>query len=117
MVVVDQNPLTRWVFVARLSERGHTVREADTAAGARDVLRAGAHLMLLDPFLPDCSPREFLLEIRHDFPESRVIVMSSFRSLEARKGVEADGWDTILDKPVDVEDVVDMLDDRLRRWD
>ena len=108
-LVVDQNPLTRWVLGVHLAENGHVVREAASAADMRRILQSGPHLLLLDPLLPDVRGLDLLFEVRRDHPDSLVIALATFWSPELRRqaGVAAPHY--VIEKPIEVQSVMQLV--------
>lgn len=78
IVVVEDDPTFRRLIVRNLEARGHTVREAGTAAEASGaVLGQQADLLLLDINLPDGSGWDVLRELRLHGVELPTIVTSA----------------------------------------
>jgi len=80
ILIVDDHPIVAEylrVAVARAVPEA-TVRTANRLEDALDAMRAeNAQLVLLDLGLPGCGGIESLLRFRGEFPESRVVVITS----------------------------------------
>jgi DNA-binding NtrC family response regulator len=101
VLIVDDDRDIRGVLRLRLEQLGYAVRTAADGTQALEAL-AAEHpaLVLLDLKLPRLSGLEVLRQIKRDVPETTVIVMTAYATVE--KAVEAmrEGAYDFLTKPV-----------------
>jgi DNA-binding NarL/FixJ family response regulator len=80
-LLVDDHPLFRQALrsVLRAAKAQLTIAEAETLASARAILgtHADIDLILLDMQLPDCEGFEGLLNLRSEFPQIPVVMVSA----------------------------------------
>ncbi len=102
ILVVDDEESLRRVTQVRLQQAGYTV---DTAASAEDALRAVAAqqyaLVLTDMRMPGMSGLDLLRRLRTDSPESVVIVVTAFGTVETAVEAMKSGAYDYLTKPID----------------
>ncbi len=80
IVVVEDESILRRLIARNLEARGHTVRQAGTAAeGVGVLLRRPPDLLLLDINLPDGSGWDVLREMERHGIEVPTVVMSASR--------------------------------------
>jgi DNA-binding NtrC family response regulator len=106
ILVVDDEPLIRWSLSNRLSQEGYRVLEAGTAAEAREQRKDGVDLVLLDFRLPDADGVEVLRQIKQEDPDTLVVLLTAYSSVETAVEAMKEGAYHYANKPFDVEDIV-----------
>ena len=85
ILMVEDDASLRRVIVQNLASRGHSIREASTAAEALDILlEEKPDLLLLDINLPDRSGWDVLRALRERGIEVPTIVVSAVRVSSGR---------------------------------
>ena len=117
VLVVDDEALIRWSLSEALTDSGWAVRQASSAAEARDVLAAMASIdlvVLLDLRLPDVADLSLLRHIREARPDAAVIMMSAHGTAQHAAEAAKLGAYRFVDKPFDVSDMVSLVNEA---WD
>jgi DNA-binding NtrC family response regulator len=112
ILVVDDERLVRWSLTEALVARGHTVISAGDGRSALDAIAGGMprpDVVLLDYRLPEVDGLEVLPDLRALSPESRVVLMTAFGTPEVTMRARALGAVRVVDKPIDLDDVEDLL--------
>ena len=120
LLVVDDEELVRWSLRERFRREGYTVVEAQTAASALEQITGGIDLVLLDYRLPDGDGLTVLRRIKEVSPDTPVILMTAFSTVENAVEAMKHGAYHYLNKPFNLDDVAITVEkaletSRLRR--
>ena len=113
LLIVDDEDLIRWSLRERFTQDGHTVIEAATKAEALLRINPAIDLVLLDVRLPDGSGLDVMRRIKDVAPDTPVILMTAFSSVENAVEAVKLGAHNYVQKPFDIEDVVVAVDKAL----
>jgi DNA-binding NtrC family response regulator len=105
LLIVDDEDLIRWALRERFERDGYNVIEARTAAEGLEKVAAGADAVLLDYSLPDGYGLMILRRVREVAPDTPVILMTGYSTMEnAVQATKLGAWHCI-DKPFNLDDV------------
>jgi two-component system response regulator AtoC len=107
ILIVEDEKLIRWSLTERLSQEGYTTVEAERGSEARAALAEKSfELAILDYRLPDTDGLTLLEIIREEYPETPVILVTAFSSVEgAVRAMKLGAFDYI-HKPFDIDELV-----------
>ncbi len=113
ILVVDDEQLIRWALKDRLSDEGYRVVEADTAASAIARAEEGADLVLLDYRLPDGDGLTVLKKIKERDPDTLVVLLTAFSSVETAVEAMKHGAYHYANKPFNLDEIVLLVEKAL----
>ncbi|WP_377278205.1 PAS domain S-box protein [Rhizobium sp. R86522] len=111
VLLVEDEPLILMAASDMVSDFGHTVFEAGTAAKAMAILQDNAiDVMITDIGLPDVSGTSLAQEVQTRWPAIRIIIASGLSASDLKDGAQLGTQVKWLAKPYDVEDLRQVLD-------
>ena len=114
VLIVEDEKLIRWSIKSRLEENGYVVSEVDSGKKAFDLLEEeDFDLMLLDFRLPDTTGVEILRRVRHEAPETSVVMMTAYGTVESAVEAMKLGAFDYLTKPVNLDELTVIVNKAL----
>jgi DNA-binding NtrC family response regulator len=117
ILLVDDEPGQRTVLAGFLRKKGHTVREAEGVTQALTLFgQEPPHIVLTDQRMGEQSGLDLLREVRKRSPETTVIIMTAFGTIEQAVQAMQDGAYSYLTKPIELTEL-DLLIQRIGERD
>src|SRR5204862_3063262 len=105
VLVVDDEQLIRWALTDRLSQEGYRVTEAATASEALARSEEGVDLVLLDYRLPDGDGLSVLKKIKERDPDTLVILLTAYSSVDTAVEAMKHGAYHYANKPFNLDEI------------
>jgi DNA-binding NtrC family response regulator len=105
VLVVDDEPLTRWSMAEVLGEGGYGVMVAGDAASALHAIATAGRapdVIFLDLRLPDSTDLAALSVVRRGAPQAAVVLMTAYGSPELFREAIRRGAAAVMDKPFEM---------------
>jgi DNA-binding NtrC family response regulator len=115
VLLVDDNAALVDNLSQILSDEGYEVRTAGTGAQAIDNAMAGFDVALVDVRLPDADGTQLAEKLRELSPESAVVLLTGFATLETAIAAVRAGAFAYLVKPCSTPDLLLTLEQALRQ--
>lgn len=106
ILIVDDDPSTRFGFSAFLAKAGYDIDEASGLAEAKEAVsskRIGA--VLLDLKLPDGNGIDWIPELREHYPDIAIVVITGSGDIPVAVDAMRRGADNFLTKPVNMSEL------------
>ena len=112
MIVEDEDAI-RWSIREHLARAQYRVLEADSAHEALRQLDRGVDLVLLDYKLPDADGLSLMKEIKKADPDTLVILMTAYSSVEMAVRAMKEGAYHYANKPLNMEETMLLVEKAL----
>jgi DNA-binding NtrC family response regulator len=113
ILIVDDESLVRWSLKERLTAEGYDILEAETAKAALEQAAAGVDLIQLDFTLPDGDGISIRRQVKQQTPETLVILMTGFSTIESAVEAMKLGAFHYVNKPFNLDEVVMLVEKAL----
>lgn len=107
IVIVDDEKLIRWSVRENLEGEGYEIHEAGSGRELTNLLKdLSPDLLLLDHKLPDTTGADILEQVRQSLPETAVVMMTAYGTVESAVQAMKLGASDYLTKPVNSSELV-----------
>lgn len=114
ILVVDDEWLFGWALGKNLERNGYRVLRVMNGRDALDALELDIQLVLLDVELPDANGMDLIAEIKKQHPSCQVLLMTANVKPGAGEEAVRRGACGLVEKPLELEALVGMVDDLLQ---
>ena len=106
LLIVDDEQSYRQLLTLVFESGGHTIRTANNGREAVTLLQQeSADLIISDVKMPDMDGIELLRAVREFLPDTAMVMMTAFASVETAREAFKLGADDFIQKPFDVEEL------------
>jgi len=116
ILIIDDDENIRKVLATILEEEGYIVETAETGKMAIEKTRRKTYnLALIDIRLPDMEGIELLTRMRPTTPKMQKIIVTGFPTMQNAVGAVNRGADGYILKPFNVEKVLKIIEEQLKK--
>jgi two-component system, NtrC family, response regulator PilR len=116
LLIVDDEQGMRQLLSLVFGRADHQVRAAESGAKALEMLRREpADLIISDVKMPDMNGIELLRAVREFLPETAVVMMTAFATVDTAREAFKLGADDFIQKPFDVDELKLIVGKALER--
>ncbi len=109
ILIIDDEPLLTKTLTAILGSKGFEVKNTALGKDGLELLKEGFDLLLLDIKLPDTNGLEVLKQVKLKFPQTIVILITAYASVETAVTAMNEGAYTYLTKPFEVDELLSAI--------
>lgn len=110
VLIVDDDPATRFGFSRYLAQEGYDVSEASCLSEARETIASQRfNAVILDQKLPDGNGIDWIHELRDPYPDAAIIMITGAGDIPVAVEAMRRGADNFLTKPVNMADLAVFL--------
>ncbi len=110
ILLIDDEALLLQEVAAILSESGHVCRcSSNGKAGLEEALRFLPDVVLCDLTMPELNGLQVLRQLRKELPQTEVVIITAFGSMESAISAFREGACDYLLKPIIFEDILNKL--------
>ena len=110
ILLVDDEENQRSILRGFLSHKGYSVSEADSGAkGIERAKKSSVDVVMTDYKMPDKNGMDVLREIKKNNPETAVVMMTAFGTIEHAVEAMREGAYSYLSKPIDLDELELLL--------
>ncbi|MBI2835658.1 MAG: sigma-54-dependent Fis family transcriptional regulator [Acidobacteria bacterium] len=113
VLVVDDEQLIRWSLREGLSQAGYRVLEAETGREALERCDEDVDLVLLDYKLPDSDGLTILRQIKDAYPDTLVILLTGYSTIERAVEAMKHGAHHYANKPFNLDELLLIVEKAL----
>lgn len=115
ILVIDDEPGIRTVLTDILEDEKYTVLTAGDGFEGLSILKEqNVDLVILDIWLPNMGGIDVLKEIKHDYPDLEVVIISGHANIDlAVKAVKLGAFD-FLEKPLSLEKIITVVSNAIK---
>ena len=119
ILIVDDEEVVRHSHLRSLAGTACNTRVAENGKTALDIMEQHSiDVILLDLRMPDIDGMDVLKTLKHRWPDSEVVVITGYPSIESAKQAVRLGAFNYLVKPLGPEEIVKAANDAIvqKRW-
>lgn len=106
VLLIDDEPGTRFGFSRYLSKAGYSVQEVTCLSEAQEAVSSQRYdAILLDMNLPDGNGLDWIIELRKTHPDVAIVIITGFGDIPLAVEAIRRGADNFLTKPVNMADL------------
>ncbi len=110
ILIIDDEKGIREIFSVLLEEKGYLIDTAETGKkGLEKARQFSPDLILLDMNLPDISGMDVLLQIKENFPQAQIIIITAFGTIKTAVEATKLGAYDYLEKPIDNDELLLLI--------